>query len=386
MTILAAARESASAPRWLTFRNVTFLLLSALVTFFVFYYLFSIISWAEVVNLWANASLLGVLLFLVFSISQSVARTWQYRVLLTVNDTAVPRLPLFLIVIVRNFFSDLLPARLGQLIYIYLVNNRLGIPLALAMASFALAFIFDVIAVVPLILAAVALVSSDVLPFRGALTVAAVLFAAVSSTLILLLPRMFGTAERIVERMFGQGRIKLLLLDFLETTKISIEKTRAAGVYGQVFVLSVLVRFLKYTALYFFLYALLAPRGYTFETLSAAKSFIGLCAAEFAASLPISGLGGFGLYEGTWAFTFRLLGFPQEIAVLTSVAHHLFTQIYAYALAACALLLLLLPIWRAQKSKPRIDSTPLFIGKVLLFGVGCSLSALLVFWMFSDRL
>lgn len=366
--------------KWWNVRNASFVLLSILVTVFIFRYLFTIISWHDVVEMISAAKLQGVLLFLVFSFSQSIARTWQYRTLLAIHDVAVPRIPLFLIILVRNFFSDLLPARLGQLIYIYLVNNRLRIPLTLATASFALAFIFDIVAVVPLILTAVMLVGGDVIPFRGTLAIAACVLAALSFLAVLLLPRAIMIARHLFHDKDNAHSLRSRFADFLDRTKHAVEQTQRAGVYTQVFILSALVRFLKYTALYFFLYALLAPRGYALVDLSIAKSFIGLCAAEFAASMPISGLGGFGLYEGTWAFTFQLLGFPKEIAVLTSVAHHLFTQLYGYLLALVSLALLLLPVWGGTDAGSTTqDSNLRFFLKLLGFLCGAGVLAFLVF-------
>jgi hypothetical protein len=71
-----------------------------------------------------------------------------------------------------------------------------------------------------------------------------------------------------------------------------------------------------------------------------------------AASLPVSGIGAFGAYEGAWAAAFELLGFPGHLAKLTAVSHHLFTQVYGYSLGALAFLLLLLPVFRPAAIVP----------------------------------
>ena len=74
-----------------------------------------------------------------------------------------------------------------------------------------------------------------------------------------------------------------------------------------------------------------------------ASVFWGVCAAEVAASLPVSGLAGFGAYEGAWTIAFYNLGLTKELAAMTGVAHHLFTQVYGYSIGVLALLVLLLP-------------------------------------------
>ena len=60
-----------------------------------------------------------------------------------------------------------------------------------------------------------------------------------------------------------------------------------------------------------------------------------------AASLPISGIAGFGAYEGAWAGVFILLGFPAAMAKATSLSHHLVTQLYGYLIGIASILTLL---------------------------------------------
>jgi uncharacterized membrane protein YbhN (UPF0104 family) len=143
----------------------------------------------------------------------------------------------------------------------------------------------------------------------------------------------------------GYGRFPAVAEKIQKLCATTAEQVRIAqqtGVYGQVLFLGIFIRVFKYAALYFFLFALLFPLGYTIEKLPFTDVFIGLCAAEFAAGLPISPPGGFGLYEGVWAAVFTLLGFEKSLAIETGVAHHLFTQVYGYVLAGVSLLTLLI--------------------------------------------
>ena len=126
-------------------RRLWFFLFSVLVSGGVFTYLFTTVSPAEVVGLIQGLTLSWILLFLLFSFSKTLFRTWRYRILLSASGYRPDAAALFLITLVRGFFSDLLPARLGTLIYIYLVQTRLGIPFGPAASSFAYSFIFDMI-------------------------------------------------------------------------------------------------------------------------------------------------------------------------------------------------------------------------------------------------
>jgi hypothetical protein len=123
---------------------------------------------------------------------------------------------------------------------------------------------------------------------------------------------------------------------------------REQGIYWRIFVLSLGVRCCKYLSLYVLLLALVLPLGFTVLSFPLPKVFLGLCSAELAASLPISGIAGFGVYEGAWTLVFQLLGYSERIAVLTSISHHLLTQVYGYSLGALALLVLLLPVFKRE--------------------------------------
>ena len=309
-------------------------------------WLFSSVSPAEVLEIVIKADRRAVLCFIALSLGTSLLRMLRYRLLLGMSGQKPAALPLFLVVLVRNLFSDLLPARLGTLIYIYLANARLGATLSSATSSFALAFLFDILAIAPIALyAACSSLSSEGLLSTFNLVSAAIIIGAGSAVMIQMLPWCFGKAAaafRLLPGAMQPQRVQLLL----QEVQAELRRIRQAGIYARVFALSVGVRLGKYLTLYAFLLALLLPRGFQLQDLAFSRVFPGLCAAELAASLPVSGIAGLGAYQGAWIFTFTLLGFEQDIATLTSLAHHLFTQAWGYSLGVLALLILLLPFGR----------------------------------------
>jgi hypothetical protein len=290
---------------------------------------------------------------------------------------------MYLIVLVRNTFSDLLPARLGTLMYVFLVRTRLGIPLDPAGASFALAFLFDIIALAPLIMLCVFLAGGQGDFSASALLIGGAVLFLISSMMILLLPWGLTKGAQILRALLpASSPWTVRLVGLLASVASRIEESRKAGAYARVFILSIFVRLFKYIGLYLFLYAMLAPRGYDLASLPFPKIFLGLCASELAASLPISGIAGFGAYQGAWIATFTLLGFPLDLATVTSVGHHLFTQAYGYSLGAAAFLLVLLPIFkrslRAHEEAPaphtgRFGSFPVFLLQVAVAFTSVSL-------------
>jgi len=300
----------------------------------VFSWLFSHISWSQVFNLIRKVDMFWVGIFLIFSVSQQLVRTVRYRLVLRTAGERPGFFRMLLVVLVRGFCVDLLPARTGELVYLYLLKARLGIGLGAATASFALPFLFDIVALGPLVILAVLTITGGGLSVR-ALVVVGALLAAASMLAVALMPVILRIGFAFTAHgALGMPRLRRFLAD----THRQVIRARRARIYGTLFGLSLLVRVLKYSGIYALLFALLKPEGYTLAQLHAPSAFLGFCAAEMAASLPFSGVAGFGAYEGTWSLVFQLLGFPQEMASASGVSHHLLTQVYGYALGLAALL------------------------------------------------
>ncbi len=325
-----------------------YLLFSVGVTVWIFSYLFSVVSLDEVLNAIGKSSPYYLLLFLFFSMIMSIGRTWRYLLFLNISGHNTGRFAMFLVTLARNFFSDLLPARLGTLVYIYLVQARLGVPFDAAASSFALSFIFDILVLGLLVIGASLLVSSALI--SQGIMIAASLFALVVCTMVLLLlPTVLLWMGRRISRFSWipetmRGRLERSLV----ATGAEINHIRSQKIYARALALSVVVRLGKYLSLYALLLAIVVPLGYAAGEFPFSKVFLGLCGAELSASLPISGIAGFGAYEGAWTLVFQMLGYGAKLSALTSVAHHLISQIYGYSLGAIAMITLLLPFFKGD--------------------------------------
>lgn len=364
-----------------TARRFWFGLFSVAVTAGIFAYLFSTVSLAEVVGVVKGITLPWLVLFVFLSVSTSLFRTWRYRVLLRVSGFRPAMLPLFLITLVRNFFSDLLPARLGTLVYIYLVQSRLNIPFGAAASSFAHDFIFDMISLALMVTAAV-LIQSSAMISPLIIVAGSFVLAAGSIAVLLLLPTILRVLAGLAPAVpLFSPKVKEAVRGSLAETARNVVITRAEGVFWRILALSLGVRFCKYFSLYVLLLGLVAPLGYDGGDFPLAKVFLGLCSAELAASLPISGIAGFGVYEGAWVLVFQMLGYPERIAALTSISHHLLTQVYGYSLGALALLVLLLPLpfGRGREAMSRCASPAGFWGAFAGAAVALTLGIFLLF-------
>lgn len=350
----------------INWKKIAFTLASIATTIGIFYYLLKYVSWSDVKEILWGIDRNALLVFLLLSLFGNVFRTWRYKVLLNHSGYYPRPLALFLVTLVRNFFSDLLPARVGTLIYVFLVTTRLGVPLAVATSSYALVFLFDIFTMAPLICIVALFVGTSTQLSTSALICGSLVLATITFGMILLLPTLCRLGVSILSKVTFLGAS---FSNEASTTIANIEKeileARRAGLYYKVFSLSIFIRLFKYASLYIILYALLAPLGFTIAQLHPLRASLGVLASELSASLPISGIGGFGVYEGTWALTFELLGFSAKIAALTAISHHLFTQVYGLIMGALGFGLLLLPFFREYTSKQARSTARLFYPKML---------------------
>jgi len=335
-------------------KQIIYLIGSLGVSVGMFYWLFQHTEWSRIQELLLNTRPAGVALFLLWSFMMSVCRTWRYALVLDLSGYHPGRVALFLTTLVRNFFSDLLPARLGTLIYVYLTTTRLGVPFGAAASSFAMAFIFDFLALVPLVLIAALGFSAGALLPVWAWVAFAALLAVGSAMVLLLLPWGGRFAADLIEKPLFKPLNRLG--SPLRDASAEVERAKQAGLYGRLMVLSVLVRLGKYGSMYWLLVGMLLPLGYGLADLEPAKIFICLLAPEVAQSLPVSGIGGFGAYEFALAYAMDFLGFPSNLAKESAFAHHLFTQVYGWGLGLVALLVLLLPLFKTSETAS--EATP----------------------------
>lgn len=110
---------ASKAVRWLS------LLVAPLITVAAFSYLLSQVDLRQMREAVARMEVAPLLAFVALLLTGVVARALRFWVLL--GRTVSLRL-LLGIVMVRNLFVDLLPARLGELVYVYLLTRRGGRP------------------------------------------------------------------------------------------------------------------------------------------------------------------------------------------------------------------------------------------------------------------
>ena len=316
-------------------------LISLAVTGGIFWYLLSQIDLAELVETAVSMTPRHLGWFVALLLAGVAARAVRFWLLL---GRAAPLGLLALVVMARNLFVDLLPARLGELSYVYLLTARAGRPAEDGLASLVLAVLFDVVALAPLLVLAALVVGGGETVSAAALVAAAVALGILAMGLMWLAVPIGGWFATVL----GNGSHepaswRIRGAELVRKTVTALVDVQRRRIFGQVLLVSMVVRLCKFGSYYFLVLAIMAPLGYTIEGLGFFRVFLGVVGAELAAVLPIHGFAGFGTFEAAWALSFSQLGFSTEDAIMSGILGHAVSQVVEYSLGIGALLYLMRP-------------------------------------------
>ncbi len=271
----------------------------------------------------------------------------RYKLLLAASgEQRPPRYAdLVTLTFVSNLFVDLLPARSGSLAYIVFLNRKLAVGLPACFSSFAFSFIFDLIGMLPLFFLAIVLhglAAGDHAPLLWALLIVLAIIALLA---LFLLEKVLALGAVIFvwlgARLPGKaGGLGMRAAEELGAMARDVVKVKGQGVYGRVLLVSIAIRALKYIGLYLLVAGLAAQWPSQAAHLSFPLILFALVAAEAMASLPVSGIAGFGAYEGVMMATLRGAGLATTQAALIPFGLHLMTQAVDYLLGGAALIVL----------------------------------------------
>ncbi|NMC62828.1 MAG: hypothetical protein GYA55_06625, partial [SAR324 cluster bacterium] len=339
--------------------HVLHVIVSGLLTLILLFLVFTESSLSDLRDIFNNLNKSFLTAFVVCSLTALVLRAWRYKAMLEAMGVGdMPSLwKMLLVTGIRNAFVDFLPARLGELSYIYFLN-RLGVRVSSGVSSFGLCIALDLLSLilVAAIFALFSIVFGTEIGLMVDLKVTQVILAflllsimfILGAFLLVRLYLMFDYMSKIFEKFPRLNRAGAML------STISTDLNQASG-YRDLFyllVLTVLLRVAKYAGLYFVALAVLGAWGIGAEALNPLASFAVFVLSEASASLPISGLMGFGIYEGVWStlFSYACGGICEGLPATTiAFSVHLITQIIGYGMGIFCLL---------------------FIGAILFFNTG----------------
>lgn len=266
---------------------------------------------------WSDSPLL-----LLFWLSGVLARTRQLQLLLPVPLRFAP---LTLIILVRNFVVDILPAHTLSLFSHTVMLRRHGVDTAVAGASFAVSTVLNAMSMVVMLLPALLVVEASL--SIAQFLAATVLLLALGLGFLrwggqfgrlmagLPWPTWHNWGGRWQAYFSTNGSLSRLILPFM---------------------LGFASRLCKYLLLFGLFSAFC---GLDFELGNLPAFFVALSGAELSTLLPIAGLAGFGTWELTFVLMAGLLKLQTATPLEIGLLIHVLTQVWEALWAAAALIL-----------------------------------------------
>lgn len=251
-----------------------------------------------------------------------IFRTLRFRTLL---NHKIEFKNLFSIVCIHNMVNGILPARTGELSYIYLVKTSKSISTGEAIATLAIARAFDFIAIILLFFISAMLVRDLPAVISNAFLTLAIFLIIIVLFVIFSVNKgkeFMDKIETIAKELnLKRFRVAEFLITKVNETASSFDIIHSKKLVFYSFSFSILIWSFKY----YMFYTLL--RGMNID-LVVTLVVLGSTFSQFADILPIPSLGAFGIYEGAWAIAFIPLGISKEMAISTGFGIHIILFIY----------------------------------------------------------
>jgi len=324
-----------------------FVVLSLAVSVLLIGLLFSRIQTKDLTRTLANLHWPSLFAYIGISLFSAWLRAWRYKWLLQPRPISWGNM--FLVTFIRNCFDDLLPARIGSLSYIYVLNKRLEFSFESAASTFVVAFVYDFLTLSPFLALAIFIVGlgTSAVSTPGLLASSLLFFLIIFIILWQIIPilrvllRIYQFLLRLVKA--NNNKKARHSMAKLQMAVDSVAEIRKRRIDVPLFLLSLLIRLGKYASLYFLLFSLLRSHGFSLRDLSFWKTILGITGAEMTSALPIKGLADFGTWESAWAVAFLLMNFEAGLAVISGIGVHLITNLFEYGLGFLSILILAVP-------------------------------------------
>jgi len=268
---------------------------------FLVYYLLNQVEIEDIKNAFLNIYKPSLIIGLVFMFSVDFFRAYRTKIL--IGSPRVGIGDMFLVSLVRNAFNMVLPARTGELSYVYVLKRKFKFPVEIGVSTLMIALVFDLVIVFSMIVISIVIVginryaisSTNVILIAAGLLIAALLILFYLSKFIRLFIKIF---DRVLSKYrIGKRKVIQYIYKKLVDTNKNIELIQKRKIYIKVYLASIPIRVLKFISYYFLIHAVLKPMGFEFSDLSFWSIFLAAMAAEFSAVMPTHALAGFGTYE-----------------------------------------------------------------------------------------
>ena len=282
-----------------------------------------------------------------------------YRKNILVGSDRIGMGDMFIVALIRNAFNMVLPARTGELSYVYVLTRRFGLPLEIGVSTLMIVMIFDLVIVFSLIVISIIFVGINTYAISSAMVVIiAIVLLIISLAMLFYLSNIIGffliIYRKLLERFkVSEKKMIYRIYNKLLDINANLKLIKGRKIYWKVYLSSIMIRVLKFTGYYFLIHAILSPMGYSFSDLNYWVIFLATVAAEISAVLPTHALAGFGTYEGAFALAFILLGFTEGVSIIVGFSYHLVVLLYAVILGIIGIIIISMPFYRIRKNTLR---------------------------------
>jgi hypothetical protein len=249
-------------------------------------------------------------------------RAVRFKVLLP-QDQATHHL--FPIVLVHYTALNIIPARLGELSYVYLLKKINAVPTGYSLSSLILARVFDQIALSLLFLSSTLFVELPT-SWLQTLSLGVGIFLGVTCGVLILLLTYQETCLQWLKRVLARfswsnTTIVQRILHELEHMVQAFQHIHLAPKVIKVLGLSVGIWVSIFSVNYFLLRAFHVPLSYVEVVLT--STFIILLGL-----LPLHIVSGIGVHETTWVFITLALGVSRNVAITAAFGTHILSILY----------------------------------------------------------
>ncbi len=308
------------------------IIIPSLITFLLLGILFTQIDLNEALSLLLSITPIWLLIGFVFYSLGYLLRSIRFSFLL---EGKVRVRDMFPIVCVHYLTNNILPARTGELSYVYLVRKLGGVSASEGLSTLIIARFFDFMSITFLFIVS-AFMAEDVPPVVGDaiyyVSIAACLLVAVFVFLVYRSDTFIPLLEGVIHgtRLHRFNAVVFIQSRIIETlTNLRVLKSRRLIFH------SIWSSILIWSCIYLMTYSVMEGMGFKYSVFLVV---LGSTLSVFSNILPIPSLGGFGVYEGAWALAFISLGLESGAAIASGLGVHVVFISYMTLLGVYGLL------------------------------------------------
>ena len=252
---------------------------------------------------------------------------------------------------VLNMMNVLLPSRMGELSYLYLLKKS-GTKVTEGIASLFLARIFDFIALSTIFLVTVLFITRNRLIQSIMLIIGLILlsFTILFITFIIYENKFIIIIKHIAKKLYldKNNTAKIVFKKIFEVTQ-SLHAAKSKKAVLQI----MLYTYLIWLSYYLISYLILRSAGFHISIITLS---IGLTLSVLSSIIPISGIAGFGTYEAYWTIIFISLGVEKEAAITFGFVNHIINLLYVVVIGIISFFMLNSKYNYFQKNNQNIKS------------------------------